>query len=281
MAATEPNVKPAAASNLTLRIASAIVLMPLAFGTAYYGDWPFALFWAIAAVAVLWEWIVLVAGRGHRVMFLTCGSALAMAAVLVWNGRPITAFLLAALGALAAAILAPSHHRAWLTVGVCYAGALLLSAVLLRGTDWLGFIALVLLFAVVWTTDIFGYFAGRAFGGPKLMPSVSPKKTWSGAIAGVAGAMIVAILVAAAFGGLNKIAFACLALLLSVLSQAGDLLESSIKRRFGAKDASGLIPGHGGVMDRLDGFWAAALAACVIGVLRGGFDDVARGLLIW
>jgi phosphatidate cytidylyltransferase len=164
---------------------------------------------------------------------------------------------------------------------VCYAGALLLSAVLLRGSDWLGFIALVLLFAVVWTTDIFGYFAGRAFGGPKLMPSVSPKKTWSGAIAGVAGAMVVAMLVAAAFGGLNKIAFACLALLLSVLSQAGDLLESAIKRRFGAKDASGLIPGHGGVMDRLDGFWAAALAACVIGVLRGGFGDAARGLLIW
>lgn len=281
MAATEPNVKTAAASNLTLRIASAIVLMPLAFGTAYYGDWPFALFWAIAAIAVLWEWITLVAGRGQRVMFLTCGSALAMGAVLVWAGRPITASLLVALGAIIAAILAPRPHRTWLTAGVCYAGALLLSAVLLRGSDWLGFIALVLLFAVVWTTDIFGYFAGRTFGGPKLMPSVSPKKTWSGAIAGVAGAMVVAMLVAAAFGGLNKIAFACLALLLSVLSQAGDLLESAIKRRFGAKDASGLIPGHGGVMDRLDGFWAAALAACVVGVLRGGFGDAARGLLIW
>jgi phosphatidate cytidylyltransferase len=281
VAATEPNVKTAAASNLTLRIASAIVLMPLAFGTAYYGDWPFALFWAIAAIAVLWEWITLVAGRGQRVMFLTCGSALAMGAVLVWAGRPITASLLVALGAIIAAILAPRPHRTWLTAGVCYAGALLLPAVLLRGSDWLGFIALVLLFAVVWTTDIFGYFAGRAFGGPKLMPSVSPKKTWSGAIAGVAGAMVVAMLVAAAFGGLNKIAFACLALLLSVLSQAGDLLESAIKRRFGAKDASGLIPGHGGVMDRLDGFWAAALAACVIGVLRGGFGDAARGLLIW
>jgi phosphatidate cytidylyltransferase len=274
-------VKSPAVSNLTLRIASAIVLMPLAFGTAYYGDWPFALFWVIAAIAVLWEWIVLVAGRGHRVMFLTCGTALAMAAVLVWNGRPITSFLMLTLGVIAAAILAPRLHRAWLTAGVCYAGALLLSAVLLRGSDWLGFVALVLLFAVVWTTDIFGYFAGRAFGGPKLMPSVSPKKTWSGAIAGVAGAMIVAVLVAAAFGELNKVAFAGLALLLSVLSQAGDLLESSIKRRFGAKDASGLIPGHGGVMDRLDGFWAAALAACMIGVLRGGFDNAAGGLLIW
>jgi phosphatidate cytidylyltransferase len=172
-------------------------------------------------------------------------------------------------------------RRLWVGAGVGYAGTMLIAPLLLRDDDIYGFAALVLLFAVVWTTDIFGYFAGRAFGGPKLMPSVSPKKTWSGAIAGVAGAMVVAMLVAAAFGGLNKIAFACLALLLSVLSQAGDLLESAIKRRFGAKDASGLIPGHGGVMDRLDGFWAAALAACVIGVLRGGFGDAARGLLIW
>jgi phosphatidate cytidylyltransferase len=281
VAAADPNVKSAGASNLTLRIASAVVLMPIAFGTAYYGDWPFALFWAIAAIAVLWEWVTLIAGPGQRVLFLTCGSALAIAAVLVWNDRPITALLLVALGALVAAVLAPRQQRAWLGTGVCYAGALLLSAILLRGGEWLGFVALVLLFAIVWTTDIFGYFAGRTFGGPKLMPSVSPKKTWSGAIAGVAGAMIVAVLVATAFGGLNRIAFACLALLLSVLSQAGDLLESSIKRRFGAKDASGLIPGHGGVMDRLDGFWAAALAACVIGVLRGGFADAAGGLLTW
>ncbi len=281
MAATEPGVKSPAVGNLTLRIASAVVLMPLAFGAAYYGDWPFALFWVIAAIAVLWEWIVLVAGRGYRVLFLTGGSTLAIAAVLLWSGRPITALLMLALGVIAVAILAPRLHRPWLTAGVCYAGALLLSAVLLRGSDWLGFVALVLLFASVWTTDIFGYFAGRAFGGPRLMPSISPKKTWSGAIAGVAGAMIVAMLVATAFGGLSKLVFAGLALLLSVLSQAGDLLESSIKRRFGAKDAGGLIPGHGGVMDRLDGFWAAALAACVIGVLRGGFGDAAGGLLIW
>ena len=145
----------------------------------------------------------------------------------------------------------------------------------------LGFLAIIFLFAVVWTTDIAGYFAGRAIGGPKLMAAISPKKTWSGALAGTVGAMIVAVLVARVFGTFNSVALAGVALLLSVFSQLGDLLESWIKRRFGAKDASGLIPGHGGVMDRLDGFWAASLVACLIGLLRGGFDGATRGLLVW
>ena len=113
------------------------------------------------------------------------------------------------------------------------------------------------------------------------MPAVSPKKTWSGAIAGTLGAMIIAVAVASLFGTFNRAAIAILALVLSVFSQSGDLLESWIKRRFGAKDASQLIPGHGGVMDRLDGFWAAALIACLIGLLRGGFDAPARGQLEW
>jgi phosphatidate cytidylyltransferase len=285
VAQPEPVAKPdnagKAVSNLTLRIASAAIMAPLAVWAAYLGGWPFALFWAIAAIAVLWEWITLVAGPNYRLMFSSCGSALAVAALVAWRGRPITAVFLVGLGALAALIFAPREQRAWITAGIGYAGAMLLAPLLLRGDDWLGFIALVLLFAIVWTTDVFGYFGGRAFGGPKLLPSVSPKKTWSGAIAGALGAVIVALLVASAFGGLNKAAIAGLALLLSILSQAGDLLESAIKRRFGAKDASGLIPGHGGVMDRLDGFWAAVLAACLIGLLRGGLDDTARGLLVW
>lgn len=273
---------PASASNnLTLRIASAAVMAPLALWAAYIGGWPFALFWALAAIAVLWEWITLVAGRHNRLMFSSCASALAVAALVAWLGRPIAAIFLVGLGALAATIFAPRERRMWITAGIGYAGALLLSPLLLRGHDELGFAALVLLFAIVWTTDVFGYFGGRAFGGPKLMPSVSPKKTWSGAIAGALGAMIAAVLVAGFFVGLNKAAIAALALLLSILSQLGDLLESWIKRRFGAKDASGLIPGHGGVMDRLDGFWAAALAACLIGLLRGGLDETARGLLVW
>lgn len=279
--ANDPAPKPAPVNNLILRIASAAVMMPLALWTAYLGGWPFAVFWTLAAVAVLWEWITLVAGPNNRLMFSACGSALVVSAMLVWRGRPIAAVLLVGLGALAATIFAPRQQRSWVTAGIGYAGALLLAPMLLRGEDWLGFIAMVLLFAIVWTTDICGYFAGRAFGGPKLMPSVSPKKTWSGAIAGLAGSMIVAVAVVRAFGEFNLVAIAILALVLSCVSQAGDLLESFIKRRFGAKDASGLIPGHGGVMDRLDGFWAATLVACLVGLMHGGFDETARGLLVW
>ena len=223
----------APANNLMLRVASAVVMAPLALLAAYLGGWPFALFWAAAALAVLWEWTALVTG-------------------------PL-----------------------WIVAGIGYAGLMLAAPMILRADGEFGPLAILLLFAIVWTTDILGYFAGRAFGGPKLWPAISPKKTWSGAIAGTLGAVIVGVLVARAFGVFNGGAIAGVALLLSVVAQLGDLLESWIKRKFGANDASHLIPGHGGVMDRLDGFWAAAFIGCVIGVLRGGFEDAARGLLIW
>ena len=169
----------------------------------------------------------------------------------------------------------------WVIAGIGYAGVMFAAPVLLRGDVELGLPAILLLFAIVWTTDILGYFAGRAFGGPKLCPAISPKKTWSGAIAGALGAAIVALGAVEVFSRFQRGTFVGIALLLSVAAQLGDLLESWVKRRFGAKDASQLIPGHGGVMDRLDGFWAAALLGCLIGLLRSGFDAPARGLLIW
>jgi phosphatidate cytidylyltransferase len=223
----------APANNLTLRVASALVMAPLALLAAYLGGWVFALFWAAAALAVLWEWMALVKGS------------------------------------------------LWIVIGIGYAGIMLAAPVILRGDVAFGLLAILLLFAIVWTTDILGYFAGRAFGGPKLWPAISPKKTWSGAIAGTLGATIVAVVVARLFGAFNGGAIAAVALMLSVVAQLGDLLESWIKRKFGAKDASHLIPGHGGVMDRLDGFWAAAFVGCLLGLLRGGFEGAARGLLIW
>jgi len=223
----------APASNLMLRVASAAVLAPVALLAAYLGGWSFTLFWVFAAIAVLWEWVMLVEGA------------------------------------------------LWVVAGVGYAFVLLAAPVILRADSGFGLVVIVLLFAVVWTTDVLGYFAGRAFGGPKLLPAVSPKKTWSGAIAGTFGAIVVAIVVAGFFGSFSWTAIALIALLLSAASQLGDLLESWIKRQFDAKDASSLIPGHGGVMDRLDGFWAAALIGCLLGLARGGFDAPARGLLVW
>ena len=273
--------KPLSASNLALRVVSAAILAPLALLTAYYGGWSFALFWGVAALAVLWEWIALVAGNSYRLMFFCCAGALAVASFVALHGRPVVALLMVGLGALAAAIFAPSERRLWVTLGIGYAGAMLLAPMFLRSDSAYGFAVIVLLFAVVWTTDVVGYFVGRGFGGPKLLPAVSPKKTWSGAIGGTAGAMIVALLVANLFGSFNVLAILIIAFVLSVLAQFGDLLESWVKRQFSAKDSSQLIPGHGGVMDRLDGFWAAAVAGCLIGILRGGFDGPARGLLLW
>jgi len=169
----------------------------------------------------------------------------------------------------------------WFVAGIVYAGLLLAAPVLLRADPGYGIAAILLLFAIVWTTDIAGYFAGRAIGGPKLAPSISPKKTWSGAIAGLAGAMIV-VVIAARFIPQTQIgALLAVAILLSVVSQAGDLAESAMKRHFGVKDSSQIIPGHGGVMDRLDGFWAAVVCAALIGIARGGFAAPAKGLLIW
>lgn len=268
-------------SNLALRIVSALVLAPVALGVAWLGGSLFALFWGAVAVIVLWEWVKLVAGPGQKQTYSVGATALAAGAVVGWLHRPIAALLLIGLGALAAAIFAPRTRRIWITAGIAYAGVMLLAPILLRDDPDFGLLSLMLLFAVVWTTDVLAYFGGRAFGGPKLCPSISPKKTWSGAITGTFAGTAAGVLVAYGFGTFNWIAIGAIAFILSVVSQLGDLLESSIKRRFGAKDAGQLIPGHGGVMDRLDGFWAAVLAACLIGILRGGFDAPARGLLIW
>jgi len=166
-------------------------------------------------------------------------------------------------------------------LGICYAGALFVAPVVLRADAEFGFLAIIFLFAVVWVTDVFAYFAGRLICGPKLWPAVSPKKTWSGAFAGLAGAIAAGILVGVISGVSHPIAIGFLSLVLSAAAQSGDLFESAFKRRFGAKDASHLIPGHGGLMDRLDGFLTAALLAALLGGLRGGLDGAGRGILLW
>ena len=279
--ADQPHASGLRGSELALRFASALVLVPLAIGTAYVGGWPFAAFWGLAALGVLWEWCSLVAASDRWLALIAGAATLVLAVVLVVTGHHLATLVVLAMGTIAAAALAPAARRAWMAAGVPYAGALAVAPTVLRADSASGFLAIVMLFAIVWATDIVAYFLGRALGGPKLMPKVSPKKTWSGALGGTAAAVALALALAQTAALPAWSAIALLALVLSVIAQGGDLFESFLKRRFGAKDSSHLIPGHGGLMDRLDGFATASVVAALIGVARGGFESPGRGLLMW
>jgi phosphatidate cytidylyltransferase len=205
--------------------------------------------------------------------------ALVLSAPFLAIGNVNAALVVLALGLVAVAFRA-TEPRIWAVAGFLYAAAAQVAALLVRLDQAKGLSALILVLLVVWATDIGGYFAGRAIGGPKLWPRVSPKKTWAGAIGGFAASLGVAAGFAAF--DLGKILpMLLLGAVLSIASQLGDLFESAVKRRFGVKDSSRIIPGHGGLMDRLDGFVAAILLAAIFGFLRGGADGVGRGLMVW
>ena len=277
-------------SELILRILSGLVLAPLAVGVAYLGGWAFVVFWSIAALLVLWEWCTLIAGGERSTVLLIAGAAVLLAMLLAATAadaegshsvRLFAGGTLLLMGMLATAALASSDRRVWTAAGIPYAGLLGMAPIVLRNDAQYGFLAIAFLFAVVWATDIVAYFVGRAVGGPKLAPRISPKKTWSGAAGGTVAAIGAALALAIAAGLPNLPAVGLIAAAASALAQAGDLFESALKRRFGAKDSSHLIPGHGGLMDRLDGFVAAAVFATLIGLIHGGVDEPARGLLVW
>jgi phosphatidate cytidylyltransferase len=266
--------------ELGKRIASGIVMAALAVGAVALGGWPFALFWTAAAVGVFWEWSVMAASSA--VVVRVAGIAALLAAALAAGAGQIYPALIAlTAGAVAVAAACPRGRRGWGAAGVAYAGVLLIAPIALRRDPELGLFAILFLFAVVWSTDILGYFVGRAIGGVRLAPHVSPSKTWSGACGGALGALACGIALVYVASSTALLPAAGVALVLSIASQAGDLFESAVKRQFGVKDASHVIPGHGGLMDRLDGFIAASGVAALVGIIRGGLDAAARGLLLW
>ncbi|MFC3693480.1 phosphatidate cytidylyltransferase [Chenggangzhangella methanolivorans] len=273
-------------SELVLRTASAVVMIAAALATAYSGGLPFVAFWTLAGVAVGVEWAWLTAAepvarrRAARIVAVTlaiAGAALGLSLYLAVAPLLIAAVL--ALGAGAAAFAARPVLVA--AAAVPYGAAAFVGAMLLRRDPVDGLAATVWLFAVVWATDIAAFFVGRSVGGPKLAPRLSPKKTWSGAVGGAAAGVAAGVAVAAAAGATTLWPVAIVALVASVAAEAGDLFESGVKRVYGAKDSSKLIPGHGGLMDRLDGFLVAATIAAAVGVARGGLDGAGQGLLRW
>lgn len=266
-------------SNLQLRILSAIVLVVVVLAAAWAGGVWFRLLSIAIGAAVLYEWLTMTASLSTRQMRLELAIGYAVVAVLLLAGLSSIALVAAMLGGMLMAMIHAGFARTalWPVSGLAYACLSMIALAQLRGSDLAGLHALLFLFAVVWATDIMAYFVGRALGGPKLAPSISPGKTWSGALG---GALFAAIAGAAAAHALTPAvtmpAIVVMALLLSAVSQAGDLFESSVKRRFGFKDSSHLIPGHGGVMDRVDGLVAAAFAMFLWGVVVIGNGAVAH-----
>lgn len=266
-------------SNLFMRVVAALVMAPLTIAIAWIGGWPWACIVIAAAALLYFEWLMIVGASGNRLAVASGIAALAIAGVCLMMRRADLALGIVAVGISLAAV-AGRGQRGWVASGLVYAAAALLAAIVVRRDADFGFVALMFVLLVVWVTDIGGYFAGRGIGGPKLWPRVSPKKTWAGAI----GGLVLGLAVAAAFAWLgfgSMLALLLLGAVLSIVSQLGDLFESAIKRRFDVKDSSHIIPGHGGLLDRLDGFVAAIVFAALIGFMRGGLDGVGRGFMVW
>ena len=265
--------------NLLMRFIAALVLAPAAIAIAYAGGWLWSALATLAAIGLYVEWLMIVGAVHETRVVASGGVALAIAGFCFAAGR-IDASLLALVVGFAAVAWLALERRYWAAAGFLYAAAAEIASVLVRLDQGQGFTALTFVLLIVWVTDIAGYFVGRGIGGPKLWPRVSPKKTWAGAVGGFAASLVVS----AAFAGMDLGRTGPILLVgaaLSIVSQFGDLFESAVKRRFGVKDSSQLIPGHGGLMDRLDGFVAAIVLAAILGLFRSGADGVGRGLMVW
>ncbi|HZK88933.1 MAG TPA: phosphatidate cytidylyltransferase [Stellaceae bacterium] len=258
---------PAEAGTLRLRILSALVLAPLPLVAIWLGGPFMPILTVVAAIVMAWEWsrlcgggaplvavvavaVVAAAGLGVR-----AGSVLlVVGAVAIWVGevrRPGSAPLWAAAGCLWVGL--PCIILLWLVQSGSAA----------RGT-------LFWMFAVVWATDIGAYAAGRQLGGPLLAPRWSPRKTWAGLLGGVGCAALAGWATAGLLGIASVLPLVLVSAALAIVEQFGDLAESVAKRRFGVKDASGLIPGHGGLLDRLDGLLAVIPAVALLTLIGGG-----------
>ncbi len=255
------------ASALTKRIASAAVMLPLALAAWWMGGAVFAMLAAVAGYFMLREWLRF-PGRAPKPLHLIYyWLPLMLSLGSMADGRPDWALGLFAVFL----ILMPLWQRqrpVWALAGAVYVGLPCLCLVWLRGHPGDGRLIVLWLLAVVWATDTGAYIFGRLIGGPKLIPALSPNKTWAGLGGGMLCAALAGGAIAATGAGLPWLHLAVFAALVAVVSQAGDFFESGVKRHFGAKDSGALIPGHGGALDRLDGLLFATPFA-------------ALGMLLW
>ena len=268
----------AGTAELATRVLSAAVLGPVALAALYLGSPFLEAIVTVAALAMAWEWDRLCGERRFGPSGWAAVLSLAVAGVAVWSRRfdvAGMALVLGALAAYAAASAARRTHRAWISAAPIVIGVPCAALIWLRGLPSGGFETAVWLVGAVWATDVAAYAFGRLVGGARLAPRISPNKTWAGLVGAIAVAALWGFLCALWAGAKTPWLLGILGAGAAVVAQAGDLGISFVKRRFGAKDASNLIPGHGGVLDRLDGLLTAA-PALVAAVLLAN-----AGILAW
>jgi phosphatidate cytidylyltransferase len=273
-------------SELRLRILSGIVLAVVVLLATWLGGFAFRVLASGMALLIYYEWstITRLTDTDFRANAFGWLSVTLVAGLVIFGFDEFALPVLIGATLIGLAYSIALKGSGWLTGGIVYSGLTAISLAAIRGDSAHGFAAMLFIFAVVWATDILAYFVGRAIGGPKLAPPISPGKTWSGAIGGAISAVVAGTLVHMAFFPLNGLWVPAVALVLSVFSQVGDLFESFIKRRFGVKDSSRLIPGHGGVMDRVDGLVFACFAAFLIALgdaLVSGTANTPAGVFLF
>jgi phosphatidate cytidylyltransferase len=253
---------------LKTRVLSALVLAAPVLAAVYVGSPVFELVIAAAALAMAWEWYRMCASDAPVGSAIAVGVTILVAVAAVGLSQP--ALALSVLGVGAVLVLLISGRHVWLSMGVLYVGFPCVSLVWLRSDPVVGRETIFWLLALVWASDIGAYASGRLIGGPKLAPAVSPNKTWAGLI----GAVVCAALVGTATAVLLELKefwrLASVSAMFGAASQAGDLLESWIKRRFGIKDTGSWIPGHGGILDRVDALIAVAVMTALITAVAKG-----------
>ena len=269
---------PAERDALRLRIVSAVVLAPVAIAAAWFGSPWLAIVTAAAGAAMAWEWARLCRGGRLGVSGATLIAAVLAAIAAAATDRLGIAIAVIVIGAAVVWSLArrePGSDATWLAAGAIWVTVPCVLLLWLAHPDGIGRHTVLWLFAIVWATDIGAYAIGRSFGGPRLAPRWSPRKTWSGLIGGIACAAAAGWGTARLLGISPALPVVAISAALAIVEQFGDLAESAAKRRFGVKDTSGLIPGHGGLLDRLDGLLAVVPAAALLTVVLGG------GILTW
>jgi len=247
--------------ELKLRVLSAGIFGPVTLAAVYFGTPYFETFMIVAALAMTWEWERICCegryGASGWVLSVTVG----VACILAWAGRIEYALYVVALGlcgGYAVAALSGRGASRWIGPGVVVIGLPCVTAIWLRADPAFGLKNMIWLIGAVWATDVAAYVVGKKIGGRRLAPRISPGKTWAGLFGGMLGAGCWAYAWGVWGGASELFAVALLGVCFAVVAQTGDLGISFVKRRFGVKDASNLIPGHGGVLDRFDGLLSSA-----------------------